>query len=272
MEQFARSFEEQERDRMRAEEEASHRKAEELRAWAETQARLREEYERQREAESPAARRSSALELLRRQASASRTQTIQTRALALESAKKLDDRLRAMFQFFAQLASELNSANPVYGRPYKLLYVGEFHDAIMSDAFADSRSRGVYDKEMIDYVSLRYKLGPERPLRVDVMTQDVAQFRNLLNRFGVRHEAVSARAAGDALNRAGFALVHVPCEARLQADYENQEIVVELRNIGQLGNAGCRVKLDEFSDELLDQLSTYLLGFGGEFAEHLKRR
>jgi hypothetical protein len=125
---------------------------------------------------------------------------------------------------------------------------------------------------MIDYVSLRYKLGPERPLRAEIMAQDAAQVRDLLNRYGVRHEALSMSAAGGALNRAAFALVHVPCEARLQADYENQEIVVELRNIGQLGSAGCRVKLDDFTDDLLDELSTYLLGFGDEFAERLKRR
>lgn len=272
MEQFARSFEEQERDRMRAEAEASARKAEELREWAATQARLREEYERQREAESATARRSSALELLRRQATMGRTQAIETRAKAMESAKKLDDRLRAMFQFFAQLAAEMNSANPVYGRPYKLLFAGEFTDAVMSEAFADSRSRGVFDKEMTDYVSLRYKLGPEMPVRVEVMAQEAVQFRDLLNRYGVRHEAASARAAGGALNRAAFALVHVPCEARLQADYEHQEIVVELRNVGQLGSAGCRIALEDFTDQVLDDLSTYLLGFHGTFADRLKRR
>ncbi len=272
VEQFARSFEEQERERLRAEAEARARLAEELRAWAETQARLREEYERQRAAEAPEARPTGALEMLRRQATMTRTQAIQTRARLLESAKKLDERLRAMFQFFAHLASEMNAANPVYGRPYKLLYVGEFADAVMSEAFADSRSRGVFDKEMIDYVSLRYKLGPERPMRVEVMANEAVQFRELLNRYGVRHEAVSARAANGALNRAAFVLVHVPCEARLQADYENHEIVVALRNIGQLGNAGCRIGLEEFTDAVLDELSTYLLGFGGEFGERLKRR
>jgi hypothetical protein len=272
MEQFARSFEEQERDRMRAEEEASQRKAEELQRWAETQARLREEFERRQEAENPAARPSGALSLLRKQATAGRTTAAESRARALEAASRLDQRLRAVFLFFAQIAAEMNGAHPVYGRPYKVLYVGELTEAVLSDAFADSRSRSVLDKEMLDYVSLRYKLGPLTPLRVEVMAQEAAQFRDLLNRYGLRHEAVSARSTAGAMNKAMFALAHVPCEARLQADYDSQEIVVELRNVIQLGNAGCRVKLDEFTDELLDELSSYLLGFSDEFGERLKRR
>jgi hypothetical protein len=69
-----------------------------------------------------------------------------------------------------------------------------------------------------------------------------------------------------------FALANVPCEARLQADYDSQEIVVELRNVIQLGNAGCSIKLEKFTDEVLDELSSYLLGFSDEFGERLKRR
>jgi serine/threonine protein kinase len=268
LELFARSFEEQERERMRVEAEASQRKAEELRAWAETQARLREEYERQQEAESPAARRSSALQKLRQQASAGRTSSIETRAKALESAQRLDQRLRAIFQFFVQIAAEVNEASPVYGRPYKVLYVGEFSEAVLTDAFADSRSRSVFDKELLDYVSLRYKLGPPHPLRAEVPSQEATQFREMLNRYGARHTPASSKVH----SMIAFLLAHVPCEARLQADYDSQEIAVELRNVTQLGNAGCRIKLEEFTDELLDELSTYLLGFGEEFGERLKKR
>jgi len=272
MELFARSFEEQERDRMRAEAEASQRKAEELRLWAETQARLREEFERRQEAENPAARRSSAIELLRKQATVGRSTASESKTRALEAAVRLDQRLRAMFQFFAHIAAEVNGAHPVYGRSYKVLYVGELTDAVLSEAFADSRSRSVLDKEMLDYVSLRYKLGPLTPLRVEVMTQEAPQFRELLNRYGLRHEAVSTRSEAGAMNKSMFALSHVPCEARLQADYDNQEIIVDLRNVIQLGNAGCRVKLEEFTDDLLDELSSYLLGFSDDFGQRLKRR
>jgi hypothetical protein len=233
---------------------------------------LREEFERQQEVENPGARRSSALELLRKQASVGRSTASESRARALEAASRLDQRLRAMFQFLAQIAAEVNGSHPVYGRPYKVLYVGEITEAVLSDAFADSRSRSVLDKEMLDYVSLRYKLGPVTPLRVEVMTQEAAQFRDLLNRFGLRHQPVSARSTAGTMNKAMFALAHVPCEARLQADYDDQEIVVELRNVIQLGNAGCRVKLEQFTDELLDELSSYLLGFSDEFGERLKRR
>jgi serine/threonine protein kinase len=272
MERFARSFEEQERDRMREEAEASQRKAEELHRWAETQAKLREEFERQQEADNPVARRSSALELLRKQATVGPSSASDSRARALQAASRLHQRLRAMFKFFAQIAAEVNGAHPVYGRPYKVLYVGEITEAVLSDAFADSRSRNVLDKEMLDYVSLRYKLGPVTPLRVEVMAQDATQFRDLLNRYGLRHEPVSARSTAGAMNKAMFALAHVPCEARLQADYDDQEIVVELRNVIQLGNAGCRIKLEEFTDEVLDELSSYLLGFSDQFGERLKRR
>lgn len=273
--EFARGLEDRQQAALRAEIEARRRKKDELRRWAETQARQREEYERQRQRESvdsplsATARRNAAIEMLRKQAADRLAEPKPT--LRTADIERLDRSLRAAFRYLAEFAQEINAASPTVGFRYRMIYMGELPLLKLSDAFADFRMRKIGDREFHDYVTLSCRLRPVREAMVELSTLDIARFQQELDALQIESARRDSKNDFRQVARAVFTLGAIPCHVRIRADYDAIGVTVDLLNVGNLGRSRRNFTLEAFTEDLVDELAQYVLGLDRSFESSLER-
>ena len=276
LDSFSRTFEDREQAYIQAEVEARRRKKKELSRWADAQARLREEYERERAVDDSrfvgapgARRRSAAIDVLKKQAAMRVPEP--SRAPKPEDIERIDRNLRATFRYFADFAREANSARPVARHRYQLVYIGELPALTLREAFADFRMRRMDDREVHDYVSLSCRLRSERKATIELAGQDMERFSRELETLQIESARKERRNIFGRVSRAEFTLGVIPCYVRVRADYDACEVSVEMRNIGRLGRTRQRFALEEFTEDVIDELGQYLLGLDRGFERRLEK-
>lgn len=271
---FAESFEQQQQERVRAEDAARRQKEDEVRRWADLEAKQREEYERERDQAftgTPGGTRPSAAILLARQQAAKRTVAANA-GLDIDSAVRVSARLRAAYQYLSELSTALSDAQPVSDRPYSVIYVGKIQNPILTDGFTDYRSRIVAGTEVFDYVMFKYKVRSPRPASVEVVGAELPYVREKLDSMRIQYTATETKNDIGNVVRATLALSGpFPCQVTLRGDYDRYGVRLELENLRQLGVIKTRLALDEFTDEVLDEFGTYVLGASDSFERFLKR-
>ncbi|MDA8109028.1 MAG: serine/threonine-protein kinase [Betaproteobacteria bacterium] len=275
VDEFAKSFEERQREILRTEEQAQLRKEEELRLWGEEQERRRQEFERQREAEDHSrtlSQRMTAIELLRERAA--RDKAGDDRAKRIEIAAKVDGRLRVAFRYLSELATELNRVKPVSAKPYLLMYLGEVAGVILSDGFTDYRSREMDAKERIDFITFRYKASSPQPVSVDVGGRELRRTLDRLSELHIPYKCTNYRK--NEFGTIALATLKMsgpfPCQLTLRGDYDDPGFVLDLMNVRRNGPERLRFALEEFTDHVLDEFGNYLLGADDAFAQRLPAR
>ena len=270
---FSATFETEQLARLRAEEAARRKKEDEARRWIELEAKRRDEFEREREQAltgTQGGTRPSAAILLARQQAAKRAAP--SPGLDIDAAAKVSARLRAAFQYLSELSTALNEAHPVSDRPYAVIYVGKIQNPILCDGFTDYRSRIVAGTEVFDYVIFKYKVRCPKPATVEVVGAELPYVSEKLDSMRVQYASSETRNDVGNVVRATLALSGpFPCEAILRGDYERGAIRLELENVRQLGAFKTRLALEEFSDDVLDEFGTYVLGASDSFERFLKR-
>ena len=270
---FARNFEKEEKDRLKAEEEARRRKEEELQRWAEAEEKRRAEFEREKQSSSPGGqttgKRTAAIDLLRKKA-AERAASDE-RPKRAESIARVDDRLRAAFQYLSEFAKELNAAHPVSEKPYGVMYLGEVSRAQLSDGFTDYRSKDMEGKSRFDFVTFKYKVSSLKPVTFTLVGKDVEEFRERLERQKIKYEISGKANDFGKIERAAFTLSGpFQCGAVLRGDYDAPGFLVELENVRRHGVRRARFTLEEFTEDVLDELGTYVLGADDAFEKRLR--
>ncbi len=271
---FAENFELQQQERLRAEEAARRQKEAEVHRWSELETKRREAYEREREQAftgTPGGARPSAAILLARQQAAKRAAAASA-GLDVDAAAKVSARLRAAFQYLSELSTALNDAHPVSDRPYAVIYLGKIQNPVLTDGFTDYRSRIVAGTEVFDYVTFKYKVRSPKPVNVEVVGAELPYVRQKLESMRIEYAATETRNEIGNVVRATLAVSGpFPCEVTLRGDYDRYGIRLELENLRQLGVIKTRLALDEFTDDVLDEFGTYVLGASDSFERFLKR-
>ena len=244
-----------------------------MKRWAESQARQREEYERQRQGESTdsplsaTTRRNAAIEMLRKQAAGRLPES--TLALKTAEIERLDRSLRDAFRYLAELAQEVNAATPTLGFRYRMIYMGELPLLKLTDAFADYRKRKIGEREFHDFVTLSCRLRPMREAAVELSMLDIARFQQELEALQIESTRRDLNNEFRQVARATFTLSAIPCHVRIRADYEAFAVTVDLLNVGNLGRSRRIFALDAFTEDLVDELAQYVLGLDRGFENHL---
>jgi serine/threonine protein kinase len=273
MEDFAGRFEREEQARIKAEAEQRKRKEEEIARWGEEQRKRQEEFDRQREASNPGAqatvRRSAALDLLKK-AAAGRAAS-PDKAKAAETVARVNSRLRAAFQYLSEFTTELNSAHPVAEKPYGVLYLGDVARVTLTDGFTDSRTKNLDGKDVLDYITFKYKVRTPAAARLQVSGPEVQKVRDRLDALRVAYSVQEQKNEFGQVARATLTTSGpFPCQAMLRGDYENGCISLDLVNVRRQGPVRAVLTAEELTDDMLDEFGTYVLGVDDAFAKHLK--
>ena len=127
------------------------------------------------------------------------------------------------------------------------------------------------DREVHDYVSLSCRLRSERKATIELAGQDMERFSRELETLQIESARKERRNIFGRVSRAEFTLGVIPCYVRVRADYDACEVSVEMRNIGRLGRTRQRFALEEFTEDVIDELGQYLLGLDRGFERRLEK-
>jgi hypothetical protein len=273
---FAKRLDEEEaRERRTAAEEEKERarQAEEARRKAETEAQ-------RRPAAAPATpgaatstppRRPGALDMLRQQTPAAPApeDPIQQKRRAMEA---LDRAMRAANRFFGEFAAQLSSVRPASSRPYVMQFMGTIPVGL-SEGRTDARPRMIDSRDYLDYALLRFNAAAQPPVKLVITGDDVARFETYLKGLKASYELqATARHDFGHVTRAIFTVRGpFPCEVLLKADYDKNEVAIELSGVRRIGKTACRVPAADL-DDAVDDLGRYILGADDDFERRLPKR
>ena len=274
---FARGFEKQQQESLRAEAEERARKEEAIRRWAEAEEKRREAFEREREAKSGATqaagtKRSAALELLKQKA-ASRTATVSVEQVKkTEWIEKLDERLRAAFRYLSEFTTMLNEANPESDAKQGVMFFGDQPGMILCEGFTDMRTRDLGGKSRADYITFKYRVRFPSPQHLPASSADAPRIQERLKALGIKNDLRAVKNETGQVQSVTFVVAGpFPCQAVIRADYDEPGFNIELVNVRHHGPAKLRLGLEELNDEVLDQFGTWVLGADETFERFLKR-
>jgi serine/threonine-protein kinase len=273
---FARRLDEEEAEARRrsAEEERERaRQAEEARRKAAAEAQRRPAGAPPAPGAAPATapRRPGALDMLRQQTAAAPAaeDPAQQKRRAIEA---LDRALRAANRFLGDFAAQLSSVRPASGRPYAVQFMGTIPVAL-SEARTDARPRVIESRDYLDYALLRFNATAQPPVKLVITGDDVARLEAYLKGLKASYELqATARHDFGHVTRAIFTVKGpFPCEAMLKADYDRNEVAIELTGVRRIGKTACRVPAAEVEDAV-DELGRYILGADDDFERRLSKR
>ena len=246
----------------------STRLAQAAQAAAEAKARAEEE-ERQRTLDSTTASpkpRSALIGLLQEQAKAKSQQ--RPGRPPLEAVLALSTKMRQAFAYLVEFVSEFNAATPDYAGKLTLLYVGNLPDPTLSRGFVDYRSTKIEDRQVVDYISLTYRMGTDDKKRVTLNKEEARMLQQQLERAEIKFES---REVEHAFHKVPKVAMTIDCSmvarARLAADYNALAVDILCQNVGGVGAAKLRIAADKFGEDALEEFGKRILGLPNKLAE-----
>jgi serine/threonine protein kinase len=270
LDQFAKNFDIQEKERLRAEQEELLKKEQAWRSWGAAEEQKRESYERAAPGSDPKwmsiTRRMEAVEIMRQQAAQKKEQaSAKQRAMAA-----LDSAMRAAYQYLTEFGREMNAHEPHAGRPYEFIYLGRLPSVTLTQASVNSRMfKLAADKELCAQIRFHYRVRAAEPPKVMLLGEDVGRCEQYLKSLRV---AFQVRANTEGRERPTLFVVSgpLPCEINIRADFEAATATVELINVRRFGRVTVRFPTDAMKG-VVDDLARYVLGVDNDFSRLLAK-
>jgi serine/threonine-protein kinase len=267
LDQFAKTFEAKERQRVRAEQEAVLRKEQAVFDWGAAEEQRRAAFERGARAAPETdpkwmttTRRMEAVEILRQQ-SAFRKEQAEAKPKAMAA---LDAAMRAALQYFSEFGKEMNLHEPHAGAPYEFIYVGKLPSATLTRASVSNRTLKLPEgKELCAQVQFHYSVRASEPPKFMLLGEDVLRCEQYLKSLRIEFQL---RTRNDGKERPVLFIVNgpLPCEVNIRGDYEAATATVELINVRRFGRVTVRLDTATFK-AAIDDLARYVLGVDEDF-------
>ena len=186
----------------------------------------------------------------------SRTQTPET----------LNASLRQGFHYLEALARRIIQAKPPFTINLDLAYLGALPAAALSDGAVECRTRVLDGNEVVDCVTLTYRMSSRKKARVALNPEEARVLKAHLEAAGLKYDCREIRDTSGALQCEAFLIeMEISASAVLRGDYTAQAVEIACRNVGVLGPAKYRLVGKDF-DEIIWEFGNLLLGFPSRFA------
>jgi len=215
-------------------------------------------------------KRPSALDLLKKQAGAQPVGESREATRARMTAE-LDQALRAIDKYLAEVVGQVNSLEPVVDSSYDLRFVGRLPKVQLSSGFVDSRPRRIDGKDVCESLSVRYRAAPAAPASMSLFGDEIARCTEYLKtlhlepRVDVEQKNDFGQARRATVSVAGGSLV---CAINMRADYDAFTVGIELLNVSRLGRREARLAAAQLKTTA-DDLARYILGADHDFEKVL---
>jgi len=185
----------------------------------------------------------------------------------------LDRQLRAVFEYFHDLTSQLNYLKPQVPRRYYFLDSDDaFCNLAWLEGYSDFRTQSEQDGGCIERVTLGYTLKGPGQRTLERAGGAVERLRQVLFDLGLKFECQERRNRQRELEHGAFTVIdEISVQVVWRADFENQAVVVESRNLERLGYATCTLRQDVIGAALLDEFGRLMLGRENSFRSYVNR-
>ena len=174
--------------------------------------------------------------------------------------------LRQGFHYLEALAHRIIQAKPEFTVDLDLAYLGKLPAATLSDGAVECSSRMLEDREVVDCVTLTYRMRSQKKARVALSEEEARIMKTQLGWAQLKFDCREIRDATGALMGEAFLIdVDIRAKATLSGDYEAQAVEIACENVGVLGPARYRLRNAEFDDAIWE-FGKLLLGFPSAFA------
>jgi hypothetical protein len=214
-------------------------------------------------------RRPSALDLLRKQAD---TQPVRESAEAVRARMtvELDQAMRGIDKYLAEVVSQVNALEPVVDSAYELLFIGRIPKVQLSSGFVDSRPKRVDGKDVCESLSVTYKARPAAPAGISLFGDEIARCTDHLKNLRMEYtvDVEQKNDFGQARRAKVSAGGSIGCIINLRADYSSFTVGVELINACRFGRREARLAVAQLKTTA-DDLARYILGADNDFEKVL---
>lgn len=223
-------------------------------------------------AKAPVVAGSSLLDSLKAQAVAQQVSVDAARAEQGEIGRQIDAALKKLFFYLHDLVQQLDVLHPVSGRRYPLIEDQIMEGLAWQEGFADYRALPQSRGGWVESVSFSYQLAREQACYVRRQAFGIERFRNILHDYGLLFYCKEVRNATREVQHADFEIpAKVSVTTRFRADFANQQIVLETRNLERFGILRYLLRPAAVDDALCDEFTRLVLGQPNQFRE-LSRR
>jgi hypothetical protein len=214
-------------------------------------------------------RRPSALDLLKKQAD---TQPIREspELVRARMTVELDQAMRGIDKYLAEVVSQVNSLEPVVDSTYDLLFIGRIPKIQLSSGFVDSRPKRIEGRDVCESLSVTYKAKPAVAAGISLFGEEIARCTEYLKKLRIDHRVdVEQKNDFGQARRAKVSIAGtVSCAVNIHADYENFTAAVELLNVCRFGRREARLNIGQLKTAA-DDLARYILGADSDFEKAL---
>jgi serine/threonine protein kinase len=189
-----------------------------------------------------------------------------SRAPSAEAANELSMQLRKAFHYLEELVRRVIEANPPFVVKLDLIYLGALPSARLSDGKVECATKKLGDAEVVDHVTLTYRIASHRKARIALNREEAALLKAHLARAKLDFDSREVKDEAGAVRCEAFLIdVDLVASASLRGDYERQTVEITCQNVGVLGPAAYRLGIAEF-DEAIWEFGQLLLSQPSRFA------
>jgi serine/threonine protein kinase len=193
-------------------------------------------------------------------------ETFSRQAPSTEAADTLSMQLRKAFHYLEELVRQVIHASAPFPVKLDFIYLGALPAATLSNGRVECTTKKLGDAEVVDSVTLTYRMKSDRKARVALNRDEARVLRRHLE--GAKLKFDSREVAGDAgaVHFEAFLIeLDLSASATLRGDYERQIVEIACENVGVLGPAKYRLATKEF-DEAIWEFGQLLFGLPSRFA------
>ena len=202
-----------------------------------------------------------------RQVSGKEAQAPAVAQSALELASALSEKLHQAFDYLHELMRRVNQATPPFTVELDLIYFGRLPTVTLVNGVVEHLTRKVEDKDVIDKVTLSYRMISSQKARISTDMDSAPMLRTQLERARLKFDHREVKNdAGTPQFEAFLIECDIAAEATLRADYEARTVEIQCQNVGVLGPAKYRLGIADLDDDAVPEIGNLLLGFPSRFA------
>jgi hypothetical protein len=235
--------------------------------WAERERAEQEAYELQQEEakeNKETKPKSALLGMLQEQAKAKQQET----GTSAESHQALNAKLRKAYVYLKDFVREFNAATPAFAGKISLPFVGNLPPVTISEGSVDFLTARVNDKEVIDNISLTYRMISAEKIRATLNKDEARILKAQLDRAEIKCEE---KEAGGLFQKVPRVVLTADCRIlariKIRGDYKANIVDFLCQNMGGIGASRFRIAADRFDESAVEEFGKRVLGLPNRFAE-----
>lgn len=212
----------------------------------------------------------SFLDELKHQAQALQSRQQDHAALQAHNTGLTEEACNTLFQYWLELAQQLNVLQPRSESRYRLDGAQVFEALPMHDFHVDGRRQSLYGPPLYDVIGLSCRIGSGQPLHLEKdLPPEMAKLEDVLQQAGIRviPETVREPESGRYLRTCYDFRLEFVGRARVEPNHELALLRFQLDNFQGFGRLVAEMPAQKLTRAVLDELARLMLGRPNRFME-----